>query len=136
MPARIAFEYAIVRVVPRVEREEFVNSGAIVYAEKLGFLAARIELDEVRLRAIAPDVDLELVQRHISTVPLVCGGGEAAGPIGALPVLERWRWLTAPRSTILQTSPAHSGLCESPDSLLEHLLDTVVRAQPLREHGR
>ncbi len=128
MPTRDAFDYAIVRVVPRVEREEFVNAGVIVYCYAQDVLEARIELDERRLLALAPDVDLDVVRGHLAAIPRVCAGGPEAGPIGALSQRERWHWLTAPRSTILQTSAAHAGLCEEPAAALEGLLDRVVRA--------
>jgi hypothetical protein len=128
VPTRDAFDYAIVRVVPRVEREEFINAGVIVYCYAQDVLEARIELDERRLLALAPDVDLDVVRGHLAAIPRVCAGGPEAGPIGALSQRERWHWLTAPRSTILQTSAAHAGLCEEPAAALERLLDRVVRA--------
>ena len=128
MPARRSFDYAIVRVVPHVEREEFVNAGVILFCDARDFLAARIELDEPRLRALAPDVDLALVRRHLEVIPHICEGGPSAGPIGQLPRRERWHWLVAPRSTILQTSAPHAGLCEAPEEWLERLLNKVVRA--------
>jgi hypothetical protein len=127
VPARCSFDYAIVRVVPSVEREEFINVGVIVFCHDREFLAARIELDEARLRALAPDVDLPLVRRHLEAIERICEGGQAAGPIGQLPLRERWHWLVAPRSTILQFSAPHTGLCEAPEEWLERLLDRVVR---------
>lgn len=128
MPAPCSFEYAIVRVVPHVEREEFINAGAIVFCHDRELLAARIELNEERLCALAPDVDLPLVRRHLATIPLICAGGPESGPIGRLPLRERWHWLVAPRSTILQVSAPHPGLSETPEDWLERLLDRVVRA--------
>ena len=128
MPAPCSFSYAIVRVVPHVEREEFVNAGVIVFCDARDYLQARIELDEARLRALAPGVDLELARRHLEAIPRICEGGPAAGPIGAMPLRERWRWLIAPRSTILQVSAAHAGMCEEPPDALERLLAKVVRA--------
>ncbi|WP_224249289.1 DUF3037 domain-containing protein [Hyalangium gracile] len=127
MPARSSFDYAIVRVVPRVERGEFINAGIILFCLTSRFLSARVELDEQRLLALAPDVDVELVRGHLEAIPRICAGGRPAGPIGQLPQKERWHWLVAPRSTILQTSPVHSGLCEDPTRALEHLMDTMVR---------
>jgi hypothetical protein len=127
MAARFAFEYVIVRVVPHVEREEFINSGVIVFCDRLDYLAARIELDPARLRALAPDVDVALLGRHLEAIPLVCAGGPAAGPIGALTARERWRWLVAPRSTCLQTSAPHAGLCDAPGLVLDSLLARRVR---------
>jgi hypothetical protein len=127
VPARSSFDYAIVRVVPRVEREEFINAGVILYCLTSRFLAARVELDERRLLALAPEVDMALVRAHLAAIPRICAGGAEAGPIGQLPQKERWHWLVAPRSTILQTSPVHSGLCEDPAQALERLMDTMVR---------
>lgn len=126
MPAPCPFSYAVVRVVPHVEREEFINVGVVVFCDALDFLGARIALDEGRLRALAPDADVSLLERHLEAVLRICAGGAQAGPIGALPVRERWRWLIAPRSTILQTSPAHGGLCTQPHEELERLLALLV----------
>lgn len=127
MPAHSSFDYAIVRVVPRVERGECINAGVILFCLTKRFLAAKVELDERRLLALAPDVDLELVRGHLEAIPRICAGGRPAGPIGQLPQKERWHWLVAPRSTIIQTSPVHSGLCEDPAQALEHLMDRMVR---------
>ena len=127
MPAHSTFDYAIVRVVPRVERGEFINAGVILFCLTSRFLAAKVELDERRLLALAPEVDLELVRGHLQAIPRICTGGRAAGPIGQLPQKERWHWLVAPRSTILQMSPVHSGLCEDPAQALERLMDRMVR---------
>ena len=128
MPAPCSFDYAIVRVVPHVEREEFINAGVIVFSHERELLAARIELDEARLCALAPDVDLPLVRRHLATIPILCEGGPESGPIGQLLLRERWHWLVAPESTILQVSAPHPGLSERPEEWLERLLDRVVRA--------
>ncbi|HXG68854.1 MAG TPA: DUF3037 domain-containing protein [Blastocatellia bacterium] len=121
------YDYAIIRVVPRVEREEFVNVGVIVSCPARGFLEARIELDEQRLRALDPTLDVESIRAHLATIPAICAGGEQAGPIGQLSQRERFHWLTAPRSTIIQTSPAHTGCCKDPAAVLERLLETMVR---------
>jgi hypothetical protein len=125
--ARSSFDYAIVRVVPRVERGEFINVGVILYCLTSRFLSAQVALDEKRLRALAPEVDVALVRDHLESIPRVCAGGRGSGPIGQLPQKERWHWLVAPRSTILQTSPVHSGLCEEPGRALEHLMERMVR---------
>ena len=129
------YDYAIIRVVPKVEREEFLNVGVVVSCPDRGFLEARIELDEQRLMAVDPTLDVETIRAHLATIPIVCTGGEPAGPIGQLSQRERFHWLVAPRSTIIQTSPAHSGCCKDPAAVLEHLLDTMVRpprAEPPR----
>jgi hypothetical protein len=122
------YDYAIVRVVPKVERGEFVNVGVILSCPARDFLEARIELDEQRLIAVDPTIDLELVRVHLASIPAICAGGEAAGPIGLLTPRQRFDWLIAPRSTIIQMSAAHSGTCLDPAATLQHLLDTMVRA--------
>lgn len=127
MPAPSSFDYAIVRVVPRVDREEFINAGVILYCLTHRYLEARVELDERRLQALAPDADVELIRSHLESIPRLCLGGKAAGPIGQLPQKERFHWLVAPRSTMIQTGPVHSGLCEDPTKALEHLLQRMVR---------
>lgn len=127
MPAHSPFEYAILRVVPHVEREEFLNVGVIVFCDARDYLSARIALDEARLLALAPDVDLEIVRRHLEAVPRICEGGPLAGPIGQLTRRERWHWLVATRSTILQTSAPHAGLCGDPEAWLDRLVDESVR---------
>lgn len=124
-----AFEWSVVRVVPHVEREEFVNAGVVVFCHDAGYLAARIALDERRLRAIAPSADVTLVQRHLDAIPIVCAGGPAAGPLGALDARERFRWLVAPRSTVIQLSPAHAGITDAPERLIDHLIETLVRVR-------
>jgi hypothetical protein len=124
---RCPYDYAIVRVVPRVEREEFINAGVILSCQDQDFLEARIELDEARLLALDPTVDLDVVRFNLASILLICRGGENAGPIGALSRRERFHWLVAPRSTIIQTSPVHVGLCADPKIALEHLLLCMVR---------
>src|SRR5207244_5275455 len=133
------YDYAIIRVIPRVEREEFVNVGVIVSCPAQGFLEARIELDEQRLLALDTTLDIATARDHLAAIPTICAGGEQAGPIGQLSQRERFHWLVAPRSTTIQTSPVHSGCCKNPTAVLEHLLDTMVRpsraASPTVETG-
>jgi hypothetical protein len=124
-----SYDYAIVRVVPRVEREEFINAGVILSCPERDFLAARIELDERRLLALDAQVDLESVRANLESIPIVCAGGPAAGPIGRLSPRERFHWLVAPRSTIIQMSAVHSGRCHDPAAALDRLLETMVRAR-------
>ena len=126
MPDQFRYDYAIIRVVPKVDREEFINAGAIVYCPELSYLEAIIKLNELRLRAIAPSIDMEMVRKHLSTIPIICRGGDAAGPIGQLKQRQRFEWLVAPRSTVIQTSPVHTGRCGDPNGALEHLLETMV----------
>jgi hypothetical protein len=126
------YEYAIIRVVPRVEREEFVNVGVIVLCAAQKFIDARIELDERRLMAIDPALDLESIRAHLASISAIANGGDQAGPIGRLTPSERFHWLVAPRSTIIQTSPVHTGRCKDMAAVIERLLDTMVR-QPRAE---
>ena len=126
MHDRDTYDYAVIRVVPRVEREEFVNAGVIVSCPEKGFLEARIALDEARLRALDPEVDVAAIRAHLDTIPRIAAGGPGAGPIGALAPRERFHWLVAARSTVIQVSPAHSGRCEDPAALLDHLMRTMV----------
>ncbi len=122
-----SYDYAIIRVVPRVEREEFLNVGVILSCPAKEFLEARIELDEQRLTALDSTLDLESIRSHLAVIPAICAGGEQAGPIGQLSQRERFHWLIAPRSTVIQTSAAHSGSCTDPTAALEHLIETMVR---------
>lgn len=122
-----SYDYAIVRVVPRVEREEFINAGVVLSCPSQGFLDARIDLDEARLLALDEGVDLAAVRENLASIPLICAGGSAAGPIGRLSARERFHWLVAPRSTMIQTSAVHTGRCENPAAALAHLLETMVR---------
>jgi Protein of unknown function (DUF3037) len=124
---RHKYDYALIQVVPRVERGERLNAGVVLYCRPLEVLTAGIELDVQRLRAFAPDADLETVERALAVYPLVCAGDEAAGPVSRLPQAERFHWLVAPRSTIIQTSDVHSGFCTDPGETLEHLMATMVR---------
>jgi hypothetical protein len=128
MPALSSFDYAIVRVVPRVEREEFVNAGAILFCRTRRFLGAEMDLNRERLRALAPGVDLIEVERQLVLIEAICRGDEAGGPLATLPLSERFHWLTAPRSTVIQTSTVHTGLCRDPGTTLSHLVDAMVRA--------
>lgn len=127
MPARSSYEYALLRVVPRVEREEFINAGVVLHCFERGFLQAACALAPERLRALAPSADPALVQRHLEAVGRIARGDPDAGPIARLAPKERFRWLVAPRSTILQAGPVHMGLCDDPARVLEHLLDRMVR---------
>ena len=131
MPARCSFDYAIVRVVPHVEREEFINAGVILFCHDREFLAARIELDEARLLALVPGRGSALVAAAPGGHPADLRGRPGRGPDRQLPLRERWHWLSAPRSTILQVSAPHTGLCEAPEQELEQLYQRMVRL-PLR----
>jgi hypothetical protein len=127
VPPEYTYDYAIVRVVPRVERGEQVNVGVILSCADLDFLDARIEVDEPRLLALDPNLDLEAVRTNLATIPVVCRGGSDAGQIGELPARARFRWLVSPRSTIIQPSAVHTGRTSDPGACLDHLLDKLVR---------
>lgn len=124
MPTLNPFDYAIVRVVPWVERGEYINAGVILFCRTRRFLGARIELDRRRLLALAPNFDADAAETHLQLILDICNG---AGPIGQLALAERFHWLVTPRSTAIQVSPVHSGLCADPAAMLEHLLETMVR---------
>ncbi len=121
MPAAASFDYALLRVVPRVERQEFINAGIVVYCPEKRYLAARIRLDIARLMALWPEADAALVQQHLDAVERLCAGDESAGPIARLSQRERFHWLTSPRSTIVQPSPVHTGICDATDGVLDRL---------------
>jgi len=127
VPDLCSYDYAVVRVVPRVEREEFVNVGVIVSCADANLLAAAIELDEARVLALDPRVDLDAVRAHLDAVVRICRGGAEAAPIGLLPPRARFHWLTARRSAIIQMSPVHTGRTRDPEGVLEHLLTRMVR---------
>lgn len=126
MRGRSSFEYAVIRVVPQVERGEFINAGIVLYCRARSFLEARISLDETRLRALAPGADPAEIMSYLEAMRRICHGGPGSGPIGQLTQRERFHWLVAPRSTVIQTSPAHAGLCHDPAAMLDHLMATVV----------
>lgn len=127
MPALHTYDYAIVRVVPRVERGEFVNVGAIVSCKRAGYLKARIELDEARLLALAPTLELDTLRATLDAIPGICEGGAAAGPLASLSARERFDWLVAPRSSAVQTSSVHTGRGDDLDAALERLMQRMVR---------
>ncbi len=126
MPARNSYDYALVRLVPHVERGEFINAGVILFCRTQRFLGALTHLDEQRVLALAPHIDLAFVSQHLERIPLICAGGEQAGSIGLLSQPERFHWLVSPRSTIIQTSHVHSGLCSDPAATLEKLFKKMV----------
>jgi hypothetical protein len=127
MHALRTYDYAVVRVVPRVERGEFMNAGIILSCDVERILLASIELDEKALLALDACVDLDLVRSVLESIPAICAGGEAAGDLGRMSARERFHWLVAPRSTIVQTSPVHTGRCSDPTAALDHLVRTMVR---------
>ena len=120
------FEYALLRVVPRVERGEFINAGVVLYCQEANFLDARVHLDPERLWALDPGLDHAAVLAHLEAARLVCAGGPEAGAVGLLPPGKRFGWLVAPRSTVVQPSPVHTGFAVDPEEALEHLLQVMV----------
>jgi hypothetical protein len=122
----VTFDYAIVRVVPRVDRGEFLNVGVIVFCLARKLLLASIQPDETKLRLLWPDIDLPAVRQHLESFPRICAADADAGPVARLSARERFHWLVAPRSTIIQTSPVHSGFCASPEDELIRLFQQLV----------
>ena len=120
------FQYAIVRVVPRVERGECMNVGVVFFCRERRYLAARIALDEARLAAFAPELDLGEVRAHLDALERIAAGEQGSGPVAELEQSERFHWLVAPSSTVIQTSPVHTGLCEDPESTLAGLVEKLV----------
>ncbi len=126
MPDTHTYDYAIVRVVPDVARGEFINCGVIVFCRTKKHLAAEVVLDKARLLALAPDVDVTEVRRHLEVIPRICSGDLTAGPIASLSQSERFNWLVAPRSATIQMSSVHSGIADDPTQVLPKLLETMV----------
>ena len=127
MSAEHTYDYAIIRVVPRVERGEMINVGVVLSCPAVEFLDAGVDVDEARLRALDETLDIEAIRAHLASIPAICRGGAEAGPIGSLPQRNRFHWLVSPRSTIIQMSPVHTGRTENPAAAVEKLMDTMVR---------
>jgi Protein of unknown function (DUF3037) len=121
-----AYDYSVIRVVPDVARGEFLNAGVVLFAKTQRTLLARIALDEERLLALAPEADVAAIRSHLESIARICEGGEAAGPHATLSASERFHWLTAPRSTVIQLSPVHSGICDDPASEADRLFSRLV----------
>ena len=126
MPGEHTYDYAIIRVVPRVERGEMINAGVIVHCPERDYLGARIALDRARLAAIAPGADLAEIEDALAVIPWIAAGDPRGGPIAALPRGERFHWLVAPRSAMIQPSPVHTGLCDDPAAVLDDLVRRLV----------
>lgn len=126
MPMISTYDYAIVRVVPRVERGEFINAGVIVSCAGSRYLKARIDLDESALAALAPGMDATQIRASLAAIPLICAGGPQAGALGGLSLRERFHWLVAPRSSSVQTSPVHTGRCSDLDASLDSIFARMV----------
>jgi len=126
VPELSSYDYAVIRIVPRVEREEFLNAGVILFAKVAGVLVAAVELDEARFAALAPGRDPGPIREHLASLERVAHGGPDAGPVGQLSQSQRFHWLTAPRSTVIQVSAVHSGLCDDPEAELQRLFERLV----------
>ena len=126
MHAPSSYDYALIRIVPNVERGECINAGALLFCRTRRFLRARIHLDQARVLALAPELDLAAIQQELDAIVHVCEGGPEAGPLGQMSQSERFHWLVSPRSTIIQISEVHTGLSTDPEAALEHLLKTMV----------
>ena len=133
MPSRSPFQYAIVRVVPHVERGERINAGVVLLCRPRRYLGARTRLDDARLRALSPDCDPSAVRPHHEAIERIAAGDPAGGPIAALTQAERFHWLVAPSSTIIQPSEVHTGLSDDPRATLDALFAELV--EPLRRDG-
>jgi hypothetical protein len=126
VPTLNSFDYAVIRIVPRVDREEFLNAGVILFCLERRFLGARVHVAEERLRALWPDLDLNVLGMHLDAFARIAQGDADAGPIAHLSLRERFQWLVAPRSTMIQVSPVHSGLCETPESMIDQLFQKLA----------
>jgi hypothetical protein len=120
------FEYAVIRVVPRVEREEFINVGVVLYCAKLKYLNAKFQLATAKLAALNCELETELIEANLNAFVNICKGGKEAGPIGQLDLAGRFRWLTATRSTVVQCSKVHPGFCTNADETLDQLMKALV----------
>ncbi len=127
MTTAAAFQYVVLRVVPRVERGECFNAGVVVFCRTKGYLAARVELDEQRLRALDPDADIALLRNHLDALVRIAEGDRSAGAMAVLDASDRFGWLAAPSSTVIQCSPIHTGLSSDPAETLERLFIALVR---------
>jgi hypothetical protein len=127
MQGKHLFEYAVVRIVPKVEREEFLNTGVILYCKDLKFLQVKFTVNESRVRAFCDETSLEKLSKHLQSFEDICNGNKEAGPIALLDMPSRFRWLTAKRSTIVQTSQVHPGLCEDAAATLNKLYEQLVK---------
>jgi hypothetical protein len=125
--AEHTYDYAIIRVVPRVERGEMINVGVVLSCPAVDYLDAGVDVDEPRLRALDETLDIDAIRAHLASIPAICRGGAEAGPIGSLPQRNRFHWLVSPRSTIIQMSPVHTGRTGNPAAALDKLMDTMVR---------
>jgi hypothetical protein len=121
-----AYDYSVVRIVPDVARGECLNAGVVLFAKTRGVLVSRVSLDEDRLLSLAPNADVDAIRSHLESIERICAGGEGAGPHAHLSASERFHWLTAPRSTVIQLSPVHSGICDDPATEVDRLFARLV----------
>jgi hypothetical protein len=126
MQDKVTYEYAVIRLVPKVEREEFLNIGVILYSKRKKYLGIKYQIDEKRIRSFSEEVDIDMVSQYLAAWELVCKGGKEGGKIGELDLPTRFRWLVANRSTIIQSSKTHPGLCDKPEEVLEDLFKRYV----------
>ncbi len=127
MAEHCAYDYSVIRVVPDVARGEFLNAGVVLFAKTHHALLSRISLDEGRLRTLAPGAEVSVIRSHLESIERICAGGEEAGPHAHLSASERFHWLTAPRSTVIQLSPVHSGICDDPEAEADRLFERLVK---------
>lgn len=129
MAERTSFDYAVLRIVPRVDREEFLNAGLLMFCLAHKFLDARVHVDAALVRAFAPGLDVDAAWQHLQAFPKICSGDPNAGPVARLTLRQRFHWMTAPRSTIIQVSAVHCGMCDSPSATFEQLFQQLVLRQ-------
>ena len=126
MQEKHLFEYAVIRIVPHVEREEFLNAGVVLYCARKKFLQVLSQVNETKIRAFCVKLDMAEIEGYLHSFERICKGGGQAGPIGRLTIAERFRWLTATRSTIVQSSKVHTGFCDDPNAMLQRLYEQMV----------
>ncbi len=126
MQDKFIYDYAVIRLVPKVDREEFINVGIIILCEEKKYLESKIHLDEKRLKVLAPEFDIQTAKAHLALIPRICEGDPDAGEMAKLSQRKRFNWLTSPRSTIIQTSPVHSGCCKNPEHAIDQLMNRMV----------
>lgn len=126
MQDKVTYEYAVIRLVPKVEREEFLNIGVILFSKRKKYLDIKYQIDESRIRSFSEEVDTDMIREYLEAWVLICKGSPDGGSIGKLDVASRFRWLVASRSTIIQSSKTHPGLCTDPEKVLEDLFKRYV----------
>ncbi|MEN0049167.1 MAG: DUF3037 domain-containing protein [Bacteroidota bacterium] len=126
MQDKVTYEYAVIRLVPKVEREEFINIGVLLFSKRKKYIGIKVKIDEARIISFSREVDMKTIRDYLKAWTSICKGAPEGGTIGQLDLASRFRWLTATKSTIIQCSPVHPGLCEAPELVLEHIFERYV----------